>query len=383
MLNRSILAPAGGIAGSVLAGCLLPACGHTDPVTPPPYETSAPFDPSPPQRLTYNTAADRGPAWLPDGSGLVYSTQLVDRPDRDVCLALLPPAGGSQRGLWCDVPEGEARNHAVESAAPAPDGGIAFVSAAGTIGGTSPIEVGIFRGPTLDPRRAAMVRTFPVTPAGSAPQDAAEHLRWLEDGRLAYLAEQFRARAPCAQCAPDTLRIGLVVMLLDAGTPGAAPLVVPGTGSATGVATEAGLDAVYYTLGGDSRVYRRMLGSGVVEVVHDFGAAGVARDIHIAGRRLAAVVGGRASFGTDPQFGPMQWDSGGALHVVDLNSGEDTALDPGARLYRRPALAPSGNALAAEGYPLIIVEVPTAPGFPPAFDTTVAKAGDLFLYGAP
>jgi len=380
MRKCSKVPSAGGIGAPLLAACLLLACGHTDPATPPPYGTDTPFDPAPPQRLTYNGAADRGAAWLADGSGLVYSAQQVARPDRDVCLALLPPTGGSQRGLWCDIPDGETQTDAIEFAAPGSDGRLAFVAASGSIGGTSPVRVAIALGPSLDPRDAEMVRTFPYTPEGSTPQEGAEHLRWLEPTRLAYVGEQFRVRFPCPSCDADTLRIGQAVTLLEITTPGAVPLVVPGTGHATGVATEPGTDAVFYTLGGDTRVFRRTLASGVVEVVHDFGAAGVVRDIHIADRRLAAVVGGRVAFGTDPQFGPLQWDSGGVVHVVDLDSGEDIRLDPGARLFRRPALSPSGEALVAEGYPLILVALPT---IPVTVDTTVGKAGDLFLYGAP
>jgi hypothetical protein len=380
MRKCSKVPSAGGIGAPLLAACLTLACGHTDPATPPPYGSETPFDPTPPQRLTYNGAADRGAAWLADGSGLVYSAQLADRPDRDVCLALLPPTGGSHRGLWCDVPDGESQTDAVEFAAPAPDGGLAFVAASGTIGGHSPIRVAIALGPALDPRDAQMVRTFPYTPEGSTPQDAAEQLRWLDDTRLVYLGQQFRVRAPCPLCVHDTLRIGQAVTLLDTSAAGALPVVVPGTGTATGVATEPGTDALYYTLGGDTRVFRRTLSSGVVEVVHDFGSAGVARDIHIASRRLAAVVGGRVAFGTDPQFGPLQRDSGGVVHVVDLDSGVDVPLDPGARLFRRPALSPAGDALVAEGYSLILTDLPT---IPVSVDTTVSKSGDLFLYGAP
>jgi hypothetical protein len=76
----------------------------------------------------------------------------------------------------------------------------------------------------------------------------------------------------------------------------------------------------------------------------------------------------------------MQRDSGGVVHVVDLASGQDTRLDPGTRLFRRPALSPAGDVLAVEGYPLILTPLGTDP---PTVDTTVGRAGDLFLYGAP
>src|SRR5262245_52479046 len=79
------------------------ACSHTDPFSVPPYGTTQPFDPTPPVRLTLNEGADRQASWLPDGSGIVYSTQQLGRPDADVCLAELPPTGGTQRRLVCDL----------------------------------------------------------------------------------------------------------------------------------------------------------------------------------------------------------------------------------------------------------------------------------------
>ena len=98
-------------------------------------------------------------------------------------------------------------------------------------------------------------------------------------------------------------------------------------------------DEIYYTLSGDSRVFRQTLSTGAVTVVHDFGAAGIARDVHVVGNRMAAVVGGRVAYGIHPSFGPTQWDSGGVLHVVDLPSGTDATLD-GPGLFRRPQVSP-------------------------------------------
>ncbi|MBA3553545.1 MAG: hypothetical protein H0W29_02120, partial [Gemmatimonadales bacterium] len=90
-----------------------------------------------------------------------------------------------------------------------------------------------------------------------------------------------------------------------------------------------------YTLAGDSRVYRHTLSSDLVQVTHDFGAAGIARDVHLVGNRLAA--------------------------------GTAVALDAPGLLYRRPAISPGGGAIAAEGFPLIITAL--RPG---VADTTVS-----------
>ena len=117
---------------------------------------------------------------------------------------------------------------------------------------------------------------------------------------------------------------------------------IAGTDLASGVSPGASEDEVYYTLNGDSRVYRKQLSSGDVTVVHDFGAAGFARDVHVVGNRMAAVVGGRVAFApADPSLGPTQWDSGGVVHVVNLQDGDDDHdRRPGPGLFpATPALA--------------------------------------------
>ena len=82
------------------------------------------LDPTPPVRLTLNEGADRSPSWLPDGSGIVYSTQQLGRPDADVCLAELPPGGGTQVRLVCDLSRlGADTNNAIQHPRPRPTAG--------------------------------------------------------------------------------------------------------------------------------------------------------------------------------------------------------------------------------------------------------------------
>jgi hypothetical protein len=176
---------------------------------------------------------------------------------------------------------------------------------------------------------------------------------------------------------------GLKIGLLDLSDAGAVLSAVPGTEFASGVTPGATDDEIYFTLGGDSRVYRRVLSTGATDVVYDFGAAGTARDVHAVAGRFTAVVGGRVAFSVDPQLGPTQWDSGGIIHVVDPATGSDVALD-GPGLFRRPALSPGGDEVVAEGYPLIIVPVlDPVTGAVIGADTTVGRSGDLYLFGTP
>jgi hypothetical protein len=180
----------------------------------------------------------------------------------------------------------------------------------------------------------------------------------------------------CDRCVEwDTVTTGLNVVSLDASQPASIPQVIPGTDNASSLSLGANQDEIYFTLSGDARVYRQALSTGAVSLAYDFGAAGTARDVHVVGTRMAAVVGGRVTYGMDPRFGPTQWDSGGVLHVVDLDAGTDVALD-GPGLFRRPQISPSGSGVVVEVDPLLF-----GIGDPP--DTTVSRRGDLYLYGQP
>ncbi len=91
------------------------------------------------------------------------------------------------------------------------------------------------------------------------------------------------------------------------------------------------------------------------------------------------MVGGRVAFGVNPVLGPIQRDSGGVVHVVDLAAGIDRPLDGPGLLFRRPALSPDGAHLVAEGYPVTIFNFPDGV----TADTTVGQSGDLYLFDIP
>jgi hypothetical protein len=355
---------------------LLPllGCGHTEPFGSPPLGTDQPFDAAPPIRLTLNLGPDRGAAWLPDGSGILYSGQQLGRSDKDVCLALLPPGGGRQRQVTCDLTaEGRGQRDALESAAPAADGRLAFVTAHSGLGADSPSEQGIVLASIADPRSYRLLKSMPYTIPVERLHGGASQLRWWGENRLLYLGERVMYIRPCSGCPPDTLQSGLDATWLSTEDIGATPQSIPGTEYASGVSPGSNEDEVYYTIGGDSRVFRRTLSDGTISVVHDFGTAGIARDVHVVGNRMVAVVGGRVTFGTTPITGQVQWDSGGVLHVVDLQGGTDVALN-GPGLFRRPQISPSGAAVVVEVYPVFGEGTSQA---------TVSRSGDLYLYGQP
>jgi hypothetical protein len=361
----------------LLALAAMTACGHTEPFGSRTFDTDQPFDLTPPVQLTLNRGPDRHAAWLPDRSAIFYSTQSLDRPDNDVCLAMLPSGGGRQRALTCELSSnGGTLTEALESAAPAADGRLAFVAATSTIGAVSPADAGLVIGSVRDPAARRVLIPIPYTIPGGRGHNGLSQLRWSGPNRLLYLGESVIILRPCELCPRDTLRSGLDAVVLDADGI-ASPQAIPGTDYASGVSPGGSEDEVFYTLGGDTRVYRQLLSSGAVDVVHDFGPAGIVRDVHVIGNQMAAVVGGRVNFGTDPSMEPTQWDSGGTLHLVNLQDGSDMIIN-GPGLFRRPQLSPSGAGIVVEVFSLIITFNPDETS-----DTTVSRDGNLYLFGQP
>jgi hypothetical protein len=315
---------------------------------------------------------------LADGSQILYSTQLVGTRESDVCLAALPATGGSQRRLTCALSFNSSNlTDALESAAPAADGRLAFVAATSNIGAAAPdaqsIALATIKVPGV--RQSLHAVPYPISPG--RVHLGVSQIHWLGPNRLVFLGEAVSVLRPCQFCELDTLRSGLDAVWLDVNEIPATLHAIPGTENASGVSPGATEDEVYYTLNGDARVFRTSLSSGEVSIVHDFGAAGFARDVDVVGDRMALIVGGRVAFANDPSLGPTQWDSGGTVHVLDLQSGADVSLDaPGPGLSRRPRLSPSGSVIVAEVYPLIVSD-----NVPP--DTTVARVADLYEFGIP
>jgi len=366
----------------LLALILLLGCGHSEPFTNPDTSTDQPFDPGPPVRLTANPGGDLQPAWTADGSALLYSISDPTRKDRDVCLGLIPAGSDRQSDFWCDVPEGLGRSDAVFASGPGPDGRVAFLASATSLTNFNPENTGIRVAPGPNPNAGTEVLHLPYT-RGAGLVNWAARPRWVAGDRLAFLGQTLKIRQQCHFVCdpPDTTVTSLGVELLDLASH--KPAALPATVRATGLATIGDGAVVLYTLAGDSRIFRRNLASGAVTVAHDFGAAGIARDLDASGTRIAAVVGGLVSEEDDPDLGSIQFDRGGILHVVDLADHSDTPISDGGRLYRRPALSPAGDVLVAEGY-TFLVQFLTDPNTGELIpDTTITSASDLYRFGAP
>jgi len=114
------------------------------------------------------------------------------------------------------------------------------------------------------------------------------------------------------------------------------------------VRAAAGPDTLYYTLLGDSRVFRRVLSLNHDSLIHDFGGGIIVRDVQVLGNRLFAIVGGDVNIELLIGMGWVQNDDGGEIQILRLDDGSVMTVTGAGRLFRRAALSPDGHLLLAE-----------------------------------
>ncbi|HWA16271.1 MAG TPA: hypothetical protein VG817_07555 [Gemmatimonadales bacterium] len=334
----------------VVAILLLAAgCSHGDALSTAFNGDKGPLDPGPPVRLTYSAREDQYAGWSLDGQGIVYT--FVDAASRsgDRCLALLPPGGGQATVTRCGGTDGadDSTDTFIDAAEVQADR-YAWVELHTLRGRILPDYGAIMLGALQQGSLPVKLTTLPyVAPSGNVHLSAS-NLRRLSPAQLAYIGVDLVPRSPCQGCKPDTLVVWHEVMLLN--TTGGPPVPLANSDQTSSIWPDAAGTGIYYTVTGDSRVFHRTLAGGAGDMVHDFGAEGIARDVSVSGDRLVAVVGGRITYGFDPLIGaPLQFDSGGRLFTVNLSSGDEQELFLANTRFRRPAIAPGGQSVVAEG----------------------------------
>ena len=357
------------------------ACSHGEPFTSGSFNPDGPFSTANPHRLTFSPGDDRTPSWLPDGSGILYSSEREDRRDHDRCLALLPPDGGTVARYECETdPAQDDSTNVFQSPSVAPDGQMMFFETTGWIGEQKGPVGGIMLGSVRHPQQATRLRLVPYPGPSGRQHSSLRLIRWLGPTTVVYLGERLFYEG--SSFFPDTTITGEEIVRLDLA--GAAPVftMVPGTDYASSVALGDAPNVIHYTLGGDSRVYRQDLVSGSVTMVHDFGSAGIARDAQVKGNLLVAIVGGSVQFVDEPANGWVQRDEGGYLHIVDLAGGSETVFDgteaafsPDTVLFRHPEVSPDGQRIVVEVSPFAPVHA-----FPESDFTAMNHRVDLWLF---
>jgi hypothetical protein len=330
---------------AALALIVLSGCGHGDPFSSRYRPEDGPREATAPTRLTLSPGEDQFPSWTPDGNAILYS--FVDPVTGDRCLGRMPGGGGQVTAVRCpaDDPANDSLDQAIEPMMRG-DGQVAWIQLHSAPERQIHDGGSFFVGPFDATRPARRVWHFPYLATTGTVHLGATNVRWLPGERVLYLGIDYLIRAVCFGCKPDTVVIGREVMLLDASQPTPAPVPIAGTAEATSVWPTTDSTGFYYTLAGDTRVWRRDLEGSSPIVVHDFEDRGIVRDVSIAGQRLAAVVGGKVSYGFEESIGLRQIDSGGVLTTVDLGSGEETIM--GLAFYRRAVISPDGRHLVAE-----------------------------------
>ena len=325
------------------------ACAHADPFAFTPESQAGAHTPDAWERLTFNPGDDLNPSWYPDGSAFIYAAERRDRPDHDRCLDVMPAEGGTIRSMTCELKPSSVDTMDVFAVpAPGPDGRIAFLYSTFDLYRltnyyTRWLVVGRLDSPLVRHNRLI---GYPYQPNGGYTHDGIGEIHWVSPTRLAYQAT-LPLYPLCKTCRPDAAT-PVQIVLVDIGGDTAVAEAVPNTIYATSM-DFAGSDTLFFTVLGDSRVFRRVLSTGQEAVVHDFGPT-IARDVQVRGTRVVVIVDGVVDVEYLPGLGYTQNDDGGIIHILDLDTGIETVVGAGGLPFRRGALSPDGHQLLAESW---------------------------------
>ena len=284
---------------------------------------------------------------------MFYTFARPDQADGDRCSAELPAAGGSRILTFCTHAAFSKDSADAIELPVASDTRLVYLSSVGDVGGLTPNRRALLISPLSNLTRADTIGRLPFMSSSGQAMGYLGSLAWLNDHELIYAGFRvdYVQPAPFSQVR-DTLLTGVEIGRIDVS--GAQPVftTVPQTDLASSVSATPDGKTIYYTKNGESVVYRQNLTTGAVQVAHDFGATGIARDVQVFENDLIAIVGDSISYTNDPTFGFITRDFGGKLIEVDLTSGVETDLTFPAMEHRRPALSPDGSHLALEARPL-------------------------------
>ncbi|HEX6644173.1 MAG TPA: hypothetical protein VF037_05825 [Gemmatimonadales bacterium] len=351
---------------------LAAACSHGEPFSPPDATLDGPLVPGEPLRLTYSSVGGTSaPAWLPDADSIIYAYGRRGssfRVPQEGCLGVLASGGGTigreicSRTIFANQMSDVFTFPAVSDA-----GQLAFMHVGQATQGDA-IREAILAAPFDDPTAYTIVRSFPFQ--GDAFYLAIDDLQWLGESTLIFigLAEEQLPPA-CPTCDPELIRYSRAVLAADAMGSGTVT-VIPGTETATSVTAGESADVIYYTLGGDSRIFRRVLSSGDVTVAHDFGAPTVVRGVDYAAGLIVAMIDGRHA-SRSASLGTVQIsESGGMLVMVVPAVGASVPVTTAAPMwFRRPALSANGTEIVAEGEVLQLDPIRNSVGTIVGYDT--------------
>ncbi len=324
------------------------ACEHAQPFGAPDLGPNAPFSLAFPRQLTFNQLGDVQPAWLPGDSGIIYSLS-VGPPTGDHCLGVLPPGGGHLTATICTASAYQADStFALWLPAVAPQfDRLAYLRDRSGIGAFEPNSSELVLASLSAPDPGRVLVGVPYTAQDGSLVGGLRDLQWLSGSVLVYRAGTLTFTGQ--RLGVDTLFTPGEIARLGVIGDSVSLSIVPGTSGATSLATDT-VFALYYTLPGDSHVYRMLDGAPAAAAWYDFGAAGVPTLIRVAGDGRAGSV--------------LVALVGSTLYAVHIGAGLP------APITLPPALAVSNIALSRAGN-LVVVE------------GSLAGAPDLWLVAVP
>ena len=295
-------------------------CAHGEPFAVDDHRTDFPFADTDPARLTLSGYPDLHPAWLPDGSGLLYSYIHAENPELDRCLGILPRTGGQRVREICRRSLADRDTiDALDLPAVSAGGRLAYRRSASTPFGGVAEHTELVAGTLEDPFEGPILRRLPFTGSDGKFYVAIEQPHWVGESGLVFLAQVEEIVSPCPGCDPVVILVngGIVHLLADgSGTVSS----IPGTESATSVAVD-GDSSLLLTREGDTRIFRRSLETGSESVALDVAPATPFAVSAGGGRILAQVSGG--------------------FHVADPSAG--TMTEVAAPGLAKPVLHPDGS----------------------------------------
>lgn len=307
------------------------ACAYDAPWAPRRYGPNGPYSRASPGRITLNPGADRTPAWLPQDTAVLYSVERGD-PPHDRCLGVLSARSWTLERWLChaSLTPGDSTN-SFEWPAVRPSGELAYQWGTTTAGSAIELHryVVVATLALWESRRVLATFDLGVSGGGSAI-DGVRQLGWISDTSLVYVHEQMGVARNPFTGKLDTTIAALRIERIDFGGDAAITTAVPGTDGATSVAVNDSGTAIYYTLPADTIVYRRLLGSAVVDTLYAFAAGKVPTDVQVRGSRLLAVIGGD-------------------LHLVDLAAATETVVPGPGVVFGHPAVSHDGHRIVVEG----------------------------------
>lgn len=329
------------------------ACAHELPPEPVTGLLDSFGDPGPPARLTFNAGRDAAAAFTPDGRGIWYSWEKIDRSDRDLCLGFLAPDGGTRTREYCHTRASANPDSAnwYIWAAPHPDGRrvawfrmSAIHAPIPSFAPSGEVVMAALGAGRTEPAIDSL-QGFPTAAPSGKFYNLPERLQWEDDSTLVFLAIQLAVEFHLG-LPQDTIFSGLEVGTITLGPTGAHLGYVPGTTGATGVSAGPGR-TVYFTLIGDNRIFRTGVAGGAIDTLFDFGPGTViARDPAVHDTIAYGIVDGDVEDRFFTDLGTLQSDGGGALWRV--TPGTRTMIDS-SRRWRRPVFSPDGSLIVVEG----------------------------------